>query len=219
MFRLHTCVVLMTGSAVLGCSGQQVQPATPANTSLVTASSGQPTPLVAPSSDATAPRPIVAATTPEPPKPTRPEALVLVPARIRNSYPSTSPKGISTAERLGKGWNVSLAVAPSKDASRGEWAGYCWEIAPVDGTQHDSVSIELPEVRSEAEVEVKLEMLNSQVQESNMQYLKQGTIDIGLSVFPKVRPEIGRVCIMLLGRSIDKGPKKAEFVLSQVVLK
>lgn len=148
----------------------------------------------------------------------KPLPVELVPGRLRNAYPSNSPAGIVKAERTAAGWTISLAAPPSKDPKRGEWAGYCWEVAPVDGTAYTQLGFELSEVSKAEQVEVKLERASNEVQEVVQRFLEKGELKVDLSAYPRVRPEIARLCIMAIGQPTASKPSTATFVFKRAFL-
>ncbi len=150
--------------------------------------------------------------------PVKPPRVELVPGRLRNAYPSTSPNGSVKVERNGDGWALFLSAQPSKDPKHGEWAGYCWDIAPVDGKSYAQLGFELAEVSKGAEVEVKLERGSNEIQEAVLRFLQKGETRIDLSAYPRVRPEISRLCLMAIGQPTATAANTAKFVFKSAFL-
>jgi hypothetical protein len=145
--------------------------------------------------------------------------MELIPGRVRNAYSSKSEVGAVEYKRDAGGWRLSLTAPPATVADHGEWAGFCWDLSPVDAKTYSNLVIELPEVTRESEVDVKLERQDNKVQEVVQQYLKRGSLDIDLSNFPKVRSELARLCIMAIGRPGAPAPTNAKFVVARAGLR
>ncbi|MBN2529924.1 MAG: hypothetical protein JXR76_26275 [Deltaproteobacteria bacterium] len=210
------CILIVTffiAGSLLACGAVSD---TPAKVSNLSESSRESTEIGTTEEDVTVVKPS------PPPIPTPPLSTApveLIPGRVRNAYPSNSELGQVEYQRDADGWNVDLKVQPSSVPDRGEWAGYCWDLSAVDGTRHSELVLEFANVSEAAEVEVKLERENNKIQEAVLQYLKEGTIEIDLSTYPRVRSEIARVCIMALGRATAKKPTTVKFKLSKVFVK
>jgi len=143
--------------------------------------------------------------------------LELVPARFRNGFPITSPKGAAKGTREGEDrWRVELSVGA--DAKQDEWAGYCWEFAPVNGENYRKLAIQIGEVASPAEVSIKLERPDSRLQDAVKRFLQAGKIEADLSTFDRIVPEIARLCIVLSAPKGAASPAPITFVFSSAAL-
>jgi len=143
----------------------------------------------------------------------------LVPARVRNSYLSKSDPGAVDFKRDAGGWTISLQAPPSAVPDHGEWAGFCWDLSPVDASAYTTLVLEIPEVPQEGEVDIKLERSDNHIQDVSQQYLKKGSLEIDLTNFSRVKSELARLCIMAIGRPTAKTPTKAKFVLARALLR
>ena len=168
----------------------------------------------APASQADPNKSEVATTRAPSPSQARLTPIDLVPGRLRNAYQSKSDRGVVNYARTEAGWTISLVAPPSADPNRGEWAGFCWDIAPVDGTAFGKLRIDLAQVDKGAEVEVKLERQSNDIQEAKLEFLKQGTLRIDLTTFQRVRAEVARLCIMAIGQPTAKAPTETTFVFT-----
>gem|GEM_PF-7111700 len=219
--RLGFCVWIL---ALTSCGGGPMPPA--AAPSTATGDTGPASPSAAPpvaqvasaqntpASTATHPSPSEPVPTPQ----LHPMVVELVPGRVKNAYPSKSTRGVVNDQRTADGWRLHLTAQPSTDPTRGEWAGFCWDIAAVDGSSFTTLGLELPEVTQGAEVEVKLEREKNDVMEAVLRFLQKGEVRVDLTSYPRVRPEIARLCIMAIGRPAAKGPTSTSFVFKRAWL-